>query len=158
MTTFLCSVRLDENEVHVPALTVSLYGKEKTCSQVIVMLPNKNMVNVFILVLNLFLVLSILWWWTCYWLIGNVAQHSILFHAPGSALCKRGNEKKRAARASSDWSPVDLCNECCGMEQERRAGCRASPQTSKGVYLGDKGKNLLWNNRIHSRAAKFLLV
>lgn len=64
----------------------------------------------------------------------------LLFPSPGSALCKRGNEKKWAARASSDWSPVDLCHECCGMEQERRAGCRAGPQTSKGVCMGEEEK------------------
>lgn len=85
--------------------------------------------------------------WCCKWgqVFGKSAPFLVhwkcpLFPSSGSALCKRGNEKKWAARASSDWSPLDLCHECCGMEQERGAGCRAGTQTSKGACMGEEEK------------------
>lgn len=43
---FFWSVTLDENVFHLTALSVRLEGRDKTCSQVMVMLLNKNMLNV----------------------------------------------------------------------------------------------------------------
>jgi len=48
-------------------------------------------------------------------------------------VCERGNEKEWSSGAGCDWLTVDLPHEWCWMEQERRAGHWAGPQTPEGT-------------------------
>lgn len=50
-------------------------------------------------------------------------------------ICEGRDEEESSAGAGCDWFTVVLPHECCGMEQEGRAGHWAGPQTSEGIVL-----------------------